>query len=45
MGKHNFKRVYYIYSHIVEIPTSKGANSYTLKIFKNMGITLQQIVK
>ena len=30
--KHNFKLFYYI--HSVEIPTSKGANSYKLKLSK-----------
>ena len=28
LGKHNFKPFYYMYIHIIEIPTNKGANSY-----------------
>ena len=30
-GKHNFK-LFFNYIHIIEIPTNKGANSYTLNI-------------
>ena len=31
-GNHNFKHFYY--THIVEIPTNKGANSYKLEFSK-----------
>ena len=32
--KLDFKYFYYMYAHIVEVPTNKGANSYKLKFKK-----------